>query len=228
VATDLRPLIININKEQNFQAVFTSFGRFITFGKPHEWLKPIGASRVYEQEDWKREVRHFMSLAPVVIIGPGESKSIQWEIEQLRELVRPERIVFYLKFRGWNKRNELAYEAFRSHLQAHLPTRLPEQLGRARFLLFDHFWHPHFVDEANRPSQLIHQLFSRAGDVMRDNLRPVLKALNLELPTQRNHLLDNLVTVLLWLGAIFSVGFVLLSFLVAAIRIITMIQVSLV
>lgn len=126
------------------------------------------------------------------------------------------------------KRNEQAYESFRNHLQSHIPTKLPERLGRARFLLFDHSWHPHFVEEANRPSQLIRQLFSRAGDISRDHLRPVLKALNLELPTQRNHLLDNLVTVLLWLGAIFSVGFVLLSFLVAAIRIITMIQVSLV
>lgn len=99
------PLIVNINKEQNFQEAFSSFGQFIAFGKPHEWLKPIGALRVYEQEDWRREVRYFMSLARVVIIRPGESKSIQWEIEQLPELVSPERIVFYLKFRGWKKEN---------------------------------------------------------------------------------------------------------------------------
>lgn len=215
------PLIVNINKEQNFQAVFNSFGQFIAMGKPHEWLKPIGASRVYEQEDWTREVRYFMSQARVVIIRPGESKSIQWEIEQLRGLVPPERIVFYLKFRGWKKRNQRAYKAFRSHLQAHTPTKLPEQLGRARFLVFDHSWQPHFVEEANRPSQLIRQLFSRAGDVTRDNLRPVLEALNLKLPDQRNHLLDNFVTVGLWLGTFFSAGLVLISFLIAAIRIIT-------
>ncbi len=145
------PLIIRINKEQNFQDVFTSFGKFVTFGNPHEWLKPIGASRIYEQEDWTEEVRYFMSLAHVVIIRPGESKSIRWEIEQLRNLVPPERIVFYLQFRGWKKRKERAYQSFRSHLQSHVPTLLPTQLGRARFLLFDRSWHPHFIEEDNRP-----------------------------------------------------------------------------
>jgi hypothetical protein len=58
----LVPLIININKEQNFQDVFTSLGQFVAFGKPHEWLQPIGASRVYYAEDvWRRKVRHYMS-----------------------------------------------------------------------------------------------------------------------------------------------------------------------
>ena len=153
------PLIININKEQNFQNVFTSFGRFITFGKPHEWLQPIGASRVYVQDDWRREVAHLMSVARLVIIRPGESVSIKWEIEQVGQLVPPERIVFYLQFRGWRKRKERAYQSFRHHLESRFPTNLPEQLGRARFLVFDHSWNPHFVEEANRPSQLILQLF---------------------------------------------------------------------
>jgi hypothetical protein len=214
------PLIININKEQNFKDVFTSFGKFVAFGKPHEWLKPIGASRIYEQEDWTQEVRYFMSLARVVILRPGESKSIQWEIEQLRDLVPPERIVFYLQFRGWKKRKERAYRSFRTHLQSHVPTLLPKQLGRARFLLFDHSWHPHFIEEANSPSQLVRQLFSRAGDVTKDNMRPVLKALNLDLPIQHNNWLNNLTTGGLWLGALFSVGVVLVAVLVAAIRII--------
>jgi hypothetical protein len=206
------PLVININKEQNFQDVFTSFGEFIAFGKPHEWLRPIGASRIYAQDDWKREVRY--------LIRPGESESIRWEIEQLLELVPPERIVFYLQFRGWKKRKERAYRSFRTHLQSHVPTLLPKQLGRARFLLFDHSWHPHFIEEANRPSQLVRQLFSRAGDVTRDNLRPVLKALNLDLPIQHNNWLNNLTTGGLWLGALFSAGVVLVAVLVAAIRII--------
>ena len=215
------PLIININKEQNFQNVFTSFGRFITFGNPHEWLQPIGASRVYVQDDWRREVTHFMSLARLVIIRPGESVSIKWEIEQVGNLVPPERIVFYLQFRGWKKRRERAYQSFRSHLQSMFPTELPEQLGRARFLTFDHSWNPHFVEEANRPSQLILQLFSRSGDVTRDNLRPLLKALDLSLPTQSNNLGNIAVTAGLWLAVLFSVGLVFVSIAVAITRIIS-------
>jgi len=218
------PLIINVNKEQNFQEVFRSFGRFITFGKPHEWLQPIGASRVYAQDDWKGEVTHFMSLARLVIIRPGESKSIRWEIEQVRNLVPPDRIVFYLQFRGWRKRKERAYQSFRSHLQSQFPTKLPKQLGRARFLIFDHSWHPHFVEEANRPSQLVHQLFSRSGDITRDNLRPLLKALDLSLPNQPNNLANNLTTVGLWLAALFSSGLVFVSVSIATIRIIAAIS----
>lgn len=215
------PLLININKEQNFQDVFTSIGKFIAFGKPNEWLQPIGASRVYVQDDWERDVKYFMSLARVVMIRPGKSKSIRWEIEQLRDLVPPERIVFYLKFRGRKKRKERAYQSFRSHLESQFPTKLPKQLGRARFLIFDHCWHPYFVEEANRPSQLVRQFCSRSGDVSKDNLRPLLKALNLHLPTQPNNLITNLITVGLWVVALFSVGLVFVSVSVATIRIIT-------
>lgn len=213
------PLIININKEQNFQDVFTSFGEFIAFGKPYEWLQPIGASRIYAQDDWKREVRYLMSRARVVIIRPGESASIRWEIEQLLELVPPERIVFYLKFRGRKKRKERAYQSFRDHIQSKFPTKLPIQLGNTRFLTFDQSWHPHFVEEANRPSQLVGQVFSRSGDVSKDNLRPLLKALNLNLPIEPNNLVNNFMTVGLWLIALFYAGLVFISFSIATIRI---------
>lgn len=213
------PLIININKEQNFQDVFTSFGEFIAFGKPHEWLQPIGASRIYAQDDWKREVRYLMSRARVVIIRPGESASIRWEIEQLLELVPPERIVFYLKFRGRKKRKERAYQSFRDHIQSKFPTKLPNQLGNNRFLTFDQSWHPHFVEEANRPSQLVGQVFSRTGDVSKDNLRPLLKALNLNLPIEPNNLVNNFMTVGIWLIALLSAGLVFFSFSIATIRI---------
>jgi hypothetical protein len=51
-------------------------------------------------------------------------------------------------------------------------------------------------------------------------MRPVLKALNLDLPIQHNNWLNNLTTGGLWLGALFSGGVVLVAVLVAAIRII--------
>jgi hypothetical protein len=214
------PLIINITKEQNFQDAFSPLGKFIAFGHPREWFQPIGASRVYAQEDWKLEILHLMSQARLVIIRPGEREGIKWEIEQLRALDQPERVVFYLKFRGRKKKQELAYQSFRDHVQSKLRTRLPEQLGRARFLLFDRSWQPHFVEEANRPSQLLQQLFSRSGNIASDNLRPLLKALNLDLPPEPNSLFSNLVTIGLWLAAFFSVGLVLVSIAFATVRIV--------
>lgn len=214
------PLVININKEQNFRDAFESFGEFIAFGKPNEWLQPIGASRVYERGDWERRVKDLMSQARVIIIRPGTTRSIRWEIEEALKVDSPGRLVFYLRFRGGKKRRDHSYQSFRTHLQSHVPTELPERLGRARFLIFDRTWHPQFIEEANRPSQLVHQFFSRSGDVSRDNLQPVLKALNLDLPARPHSLFQNILTAGLWLIAIASVGLVIVALTFGALRMI--------
>jgi len=156
------PLIVNVNKEQNFQDASTSLGRFIAFGKPHEWLRPRGASRVYMGDDWQLQIRPLMLQARLVIVRPGKSDSIKWEIEELRKLeVPPERIVFYLKFRGRKKRRQWAYQSFRDHLESKYPAKLPEELGRVRFLIFDQSWQPQFIEDKNGPTQLLQQFFSR-------------------------------------------------------------------
>lgn len=215
------PLLVNINKEQNFQDAFATLGSFIAFGKPGEWLQPIGASRVYAQDDWKQEVRSYLAQARLVIVRPGESKSIRWEIEQVLEVVPPERIVFYLRFRGWKKRKQRAYEAFRNHLQARRSLKLPARLRKEPYLILDASWTPYFIREANRPTELVRQIFSRAGDVSKDNLRPVLEALGIELSTPPNNLFNNFTTVMLWLVALFSIGLVFASLVIATIKVMT-------
>lgn len=218
------PLLININKEQNFQEAFAPIGEFIAIGKPWEWLQPIGASRVYAQDNWMREVKNYMAQARLVIIRPGESESIQWEIKEALETVPPERIVFYLKFRGWKKRREKAYAAFRSLVQKQRPAKLPERLGKAPYLIFDASWNPYFIREANSPAELARQVFSRSGDVTTDNLRPVLKALNIELPSQPNNLFNNFISVLPWLAALPAIGLVFIAVVVAVIKIMTLLM----
>ena len=215
------PLIVNVNKEQNFQDAFTSLGRFIAFGKPHEWLRPLGASRVYAGTGWKREIKQLMSQARVVIVRPGESKSIRWEIRQVRRLVPPERIVFYLKFRGRKKRRQQAYQSFRDHLESKYRTKLPEQLGSARFLIFNHSWQPHFIEDKNAPTQLLQEFFSRSGDATSGNLRPLLKALNLELPVRQKDFLSNLWRILVLLIVLPSIGLVPLSIMYATARVLS-------
>jgi hypothetical protein len=215
----LLPLIVNVNKEQNFQDAFTSLGRFIAFGKPREWLRPLGASRVYMGDDWKLQIIPLMLQARLVIVRPGTSDSITWEIEELRELkVPPQRIVFYLKFRGWKKRREMAYQSFRDHLESQYPTTLPEELGSARFLIFDQSWQPQFIEDKNGPNQWLQQFFSRSGSIT-DNLRPLLKALDLELPVRKKDFLSNLWRILVMLITLPAVALIPLTIMYATMQI---------
>jgi hypothetical protein len=155
------PLIISISKEQSFEEAFAFLGEFITVGRPRERLQPVGASRVYVKDDWKREVADYMAQARLVIVRPGESEGIRWEIEQVLMTLPPERILFYLQYRGSKKRKEKAYGVFRSHIQLLLSKELPKQLEKSIYLIFDNSWDPYFVREANCPTEIVRQIFSR-------------------------------------------------------------------
>lgn len=215
------PFLINISKEQGFHDALRPLGEFIAIGRPRERLRPIGASRVYVGDDWKQEIASYAARAKLVILRPGETEGIQWEVEHALSNVSPERLLFYLQFRWGRKRREMTYEAFRAHLYKVRRINLPQQMGRARYLLFDTSWNGYFVREANHPAELIRQIFSRSGDVTRDRFRPVFKAFNIELPAQPNTLLNNFVTVLLWLSALIAVLLVSVAAVLSLILLIT-------
>ncbi|HEX2208063.1 MAG TPA: hypothetical protein VHG93_10310 [Longimicrobium sp.] len=199
------PVILNISKEQSFRDALSPLGDFIAFGRPGERLQPVGASRLYLEDGWKEEITGYMARARLVIVRPGNSRSIRWEVRQVLETVPPERILFYLRFRGWGRKKEQAYRAFRRSVRRHLGAELPERLGDERYLAFDAAGRPRFIREASRPSELVRQFFSRSGDVTTDRFRPVLQAVGLEPRVQANNLLDRLTHVFVWLGALFSI-----------------------
>jgi hypothetical protein len=115
-----------------------------------------------------------------------------------------ERILFYLRFRGRGKRKQREYEEFRDCVRPYLPAELPERLGRAQYLIFDAAGRPHFLREANRPSELIRQLFSRTGDVTADRFLPILRALGIEPPPRPRDLMSGAAQVFLWLCTLIS------------------------
>ena len=199
------PVVLNISKEQGFSNALRPLGDFIAFGRPGEKLQPVGASRLYLEDGWQREVTRYMARARLVIVRPGSGPSIRWEVVRVLETVPPERILFYLRFRGWGKRKQRDYEAFRSCVRAHLGAELPERLGEARYLVFDARGRPRFIREATRPSELVRQFFSRSGDVTVDWFRPVLQAVGIEPPRQAASLVDSVMHVFVWVGALFSI-----------------------
>jgi hypothetical protein len=205
VPLSVLPTVLNISKEQGFRDALGPLGDFVAFGRPGERLQPVGASRLYLDDGWKEEITGYMARARLVIVRPGSSDSIRWEVGQVLKTVPPERILFYLRFRGWGKRKEREYEAFRACVRAHLGAELPGRLGRARYLVFDASGRPRFIHEANRPSELIRQVFSRSGSVVSDRFRPILQAFGLEPPLRPNNLVDNAMHVFLWVCALVSI-----------------------
>lgn len=204
LALSFLPLIINISKEQGFYYALAPLGEFIACGRPGERLQPVGAARVYVKGDWKQEITEYMARARLVIVRPGSTPSIRWEVLQVLKTVPLERVLFYLRFRGRGERRQREYEEFRDCVRPHLPAELPERLGRTQYLIFDASGQPHFLREANRPTELIRQLFSRSGDVTADRFRPVLKALGIEPPPRPNDLGSSAAQVFLWLSTFFS------------------------
>lgn len=199
------PVLLNISKEQRFREALLPLGDFIAFGRPGERLQPVGASRLYRESGWKAEITRYMEQARLVIVRPGSSPSIRWEVSQVLRTVPPERRVFYLRSSGWGKRKERDYQAFRRCVRAHLGVELPERLGEARYLVFDAAGQPRFIREASRPSELVRQFLSRSGDIATDWLHPVLHATGLEPFRRPNTALDKVTHVIVWLGALFSI-----------------------
>ncbi|HEX9938226.1 MAG TPA: hypothetical protein VGB15_13920 [Longimicrobium sp.] len=200
----LLPAVLNINKEEGFRDALAPLGEFIAFGRPGERLQPLGASRLYLEDGWQDEITRYMARARLVIVRPGSSPSIRWEVGQVLKTVPPERILFYLRFRGWGRRKARDYEVFRDCVRAHLGAELPDRLGEARYLVFDASGRPHFIREANRPSELVRRLFSRSGDVTADRLYPVLQAVGIESPRHANSLMEKVMLVSIRMVALFS------------------------
>jgi hypothetical protein len=212
------PLFINISKEQTFKDALESLGEFITFGKPGEALRPIGASRVYAGKNWQQEIMKYITRARLVIVRPGKGDSIEWEIDQVLRKVPPERILFYLRFRGRKQKREEAYKKFRDLAHNACPAILPEQPQEFPYLIFDSSWNPYFIREANRPAELVRQIISPSGDVVIDRWRPILNALNIDIPSQSNNWVSKAVTVFMWLMLLLAVGLVIWVVLIAMSR----------
>lgn len=213
------PFFTNISKEQTFQQALEPLGEFIAFGKPKERLRPVGVSRIYAGDNWKQEIMSYITQARLVIVRPGKGDSIEWEIDQVLRKVPPERILFYLGFRGRKQKREEAYNKFRDLAHNACPTKLPELPQGFPYLIFDSSWNPYFIREANRPNELVRQIMSTSGDVIIDRWRPVLNALNIEMPPQPNNWLSKATTVFMWLIVFFDVGLVIVAILIAISRI---------
>ncbi|PYP90016.1 MAG: hypothetical protein DMF61_02105 [Blastocatellia bacterium AA13] len=213
------PQVITISKEQSFKDALERLGEFIAFGRPTEWLRPIGASRIYAGNDWPERVASYIERARLIIVRPGNGESIRWEMEEVLRTESPHRILFYLGFRGAQRRRDKAYRDFRAFVEQRCPAKLPEDIGKNRYLIFDASWNARLLNEENGPAAWIRQAVTRSGDVTIDRLRPVLDELKIAIPVKRETLDERVISAGIGLMMTLIAGFVAVVVLISVVRV---------
>ena len=62
-------------------------GGFVALGSPQDVLPPGGATRLYLDDDaWQEELKTLAVRAAVVVMEPGDTQWIEWELGMIREL----------------------------------------------------------------------------------------------------------------------------------------------
>lgn len=80
--------------EENLAAVIRDAGPMVAIGWPDESLPPLGAARWYVgHHEWQEDVTRMLDRASVVIIRPGVTAGVQWEVGAARQRVPAQRLL---------------------------------------------------------------------------------------------------------------------------------------
>jgi len=121
--------------------VLKPFGQMLMVGRPGEGLPRPGAASLYaDNAEWQALVTEQMSDARLVVIRPGQSDGIMWELGSARRHVRPDRLLIELP--GFSKRR---YRELREQFATrgiHLPVKVKRRGG---FIRFNQGWEPEYL-----------------------------------------------------------------------------------
>jgi len=124
--------------QQQFKWLFNQIGPYVAIGRPGEKIPATGAARLYVSDsDWKKVVGDFFGKARLIIVHPGKTPGLRWEINEIIRLGVPEKILFILPA------FEDDYLAFSAWVNSELPEKMPETMPSARFIAFDPDWKPY-------------------------------------------------------------------------------------
>lgn len=166
---------LGLTEEEQWTYVLSEIGPVIALECPWESTKSPGAARLTAKEsNWQQLVQDHLTAAQLTVIRVGSTEALKWEMEQAKELVKPEKLIFLLP-----SRREFNFEEFqkyaRDRLEVTIPILGPESLRQRlglrtplvpkvtdylsveRILLFDANWNP---DLLNIPVNVLHFLRS--------------------------------------------------------------------
>jgi hypothetical protein len=127
--------------EESITRFFESYGPVVAIGKPGEKLATSGAARMYvDDASWQDAILEEMRRAQIVVIQPGLTEGVAWELTQVRRLVTPRRVLLSL-VRCW--RDPEAFDTLSCIVSDTLGIDLPRNipfLDRPAFVQFDTDW----------------------------------------------------------------------------------------
>jgi hypothetical protein len=149
------------NVEEMFTPIIEErFAPVVALGRPEDWIPTFGATRLYaSNSDWQAHLRRLVDGARSVVVMPGFSEGLAWELRHLRESYDPKRVFVVIPplIPGATERiDESWWLAARAFAAAGwvMPTEFP---GFGSVLAFSHDWH--FKVRAT-DSETVHRLAS--------------------------------------------------------------------
>jgi hypothetical protein len=159
--------ISSATAEESLSREFSKIGNPIAIGQPGSWVDVPGAAKTYVPDnEWQLKVADLICRAKIIVLQPGASQGVAWEMQRIREMAAPRRLLLNLaSFRG----DPSGFSAPRKLIQEHLGVSLPRTvpyLDNKIFVWFDEHWKPQ-VEEVEYKSPLIWPFTSDAVDFKR-------------------------------------------------------------
>jgi hypothetical protein len=132
--------------EERLVRALEGLGPVVSVGHASEIPPPAGAARLYlDEKNWQGEVRQLMSVARLVVVNPGTTEGVLWEVDYALRHVEPERLLISLSLSTDDRLNE--YEKLRTAINRRIPNRLTSPLPRVvptetLFIYFEPDWTP--------------------------------------------------------------------------------------
>jgi hypothetical protein len=145
--------------EEHLDSILGVYGPFIAIGRPDEELQTPGPGKEYlSNAEWKAAIEDWMRRSQLVVIRADFTPNLTWEITRAKELKTPRELLVYVPcpqsrlLEFLTRPARLAhYAKVRLGLSDLLSLPDPEQLGKSRFIWFDHDGSPLILEAQKRP-----------------------------------------------------------------------------
>lgn len=176
--TDTEENVQKISKrtpEEDLNSVLQDLGPVLAVGRPEDKESQLGAKRIYMETDgWEKTVQNLMNISQLIIIHAGTSESLLWEMEAAKKKDLPSKII--ISFLSWELFSEdnrqIHYEIFKEKFEEKLEIKLPDTIGKSKFMVFDRNWTPNFIETSEWKKFFF--CFS-PSTILRETLRPQFK-----------------------------------------------------
>ncbi len=164
------------SSEEALVRFFESYGPVVAIGRPGEATPNPGSERIYVADGaWQEAVLSELQNAQAIILQPGVTTGICWELDQVRQHAEPWRVLLCL-VTFWQ--DPQAYERWRALVKADLGWDLPRvvpYLDRPAFLYFERDWVPRLQPLSYR-CPVLWPLTADAAD-LRYSLQPFMEGM---------------------------------------------------